>query len=233
MKNILILEDNLEFRKGIEKIISEIDSSITVFSTEYSEEALNIAKNNNIDLFLLDIEVKGYSGIELGLKIREIDRYVLTPMIFITAIPTEELNAFKSTHCYEYILKPIDYEKLKELLERIINAGRFEEERELKIKKKYFIKTIKEKDIVYIESFGKDLEIVTEEERIEAKNFRMNKIIEELSDDFAYAHRSYIVNLKRIEEIDRTNDELILRGTDKYIPVGGKYKKNIVRYLGK
>ncbi|WP_229775528.1 response regulator [Anaerosalibacter bizertensis] len=83
-------------------------------------------------MFLLDIQLKDYSGFELAKEIRNIDNYKLTPIIFVTAIPTRELMAFKEIHCYDYIVKPFKEEEivwtkqelylLKKLINIIMNS---------------------------------------------------------------------------------------------------------------
>ena len=103
MSNIIIVEDEEVTARGLRKIIKEIDDSINVIIKGFAKEALEVSKDISIDAFLLDIQLKDYNGIELARQIREMDCYKLNPIVFITAIPTRELIAFKEIHCYDYI----------------------------------------------------------------------------------------------------------------------------------
>lgn len=120
MTKILIVEDEQLIAEGLAIIINSINSKIETTITGYAKEALDYAKNNYYDIFLLDIQLLDYSGFELAKEIRDTDRYKLTPIIFITAIPARELMAFKEIHCYDYIVKPFKKEEVKSVLETII-----------------------------------------------------------------------------------------------------------------
>jgi len=123
MAKILIVEDEWLIAKGLSAIIHSIDKEIEVKITGYAKEALKHAKEDYYDVFLLDIQLIDYSGFTLANQIREMNQYKLTPMIFITAIPTRELLAFKEVHCYDYIVKPFKEEEIRTALETIICYG--------------------------------------------------------------------------------------------------------------
>ncbi|MDD4364062.1 MAG: response regulator, partial [Atribacterota bacterium] len=97
---MLVVEDEALIARKLKKIINKIDSEMNVFITGSAGEALEYAEEQTVDLFCLDIQLEDYNGIELAKKIRNLSNYTLTPIIFITAIPTRELIAYKETHCY-------------------------------------------------------------------------------------------------------------------------------------
>ncbi len=116
MGKILIVEDDLIICEGLSEIIRGIDKESEIVITGYAEKALSFAIDSYYDAFLLDIRLNDYSGIKLAKQIRNIEKYKITPILFITSIPTKELLAFKPIHCYDYIVKPFSREKVTETL---------------------------------------------------------------------------------------------------------------------
>ncbi|MGO1652754.1 LytR/AlgR family response regulator transcription factor [Senegalia sp. (in: firmicutes)] len=212
MSKVLIVEDNELIRKQVIKIIREIDDDIEVLFEEYSAKALEIAELTDIDIFILDIGLKDYSGIELGHQLRNLNKYIITPIIFITSMVNEELEAFREIHSYAFITKPFKEEKVKQVLTPIIeNCIKNEKESCLIIKQKENTYIIPTNEIVYIESQIKRIYIYTLSEKHEIKSYTLNKLMKELKDDFIRIHRSYIVNKNYITKIDRTNWVLHLK----------------------
>lgn len=224
MANILIVEDELVIASGLATIINSINSKMNITITGYAKKALEYAKDNNYDAFLLDIQLKDYSGFELAKEIRSISNYKLTPIVFITAIPTRELMAFKEIHCYDYIVKPFKEETVKATLETIINYGITKEEIYLKLKQKDYTYLIKQDEIIYIESQNRKIAIVTINEQIELSTYALSQLLKELNTNFTQCHKGYIVNMNYIEKIDKTNNDIYIKGAGYPIPIGRKYK---------
>lgn len=229
MSRIMIVEDDMLIAKGLEAIIKSIDDNLDISITGYAEEALRYIENNHYDAFLLDIQLEDYSGIELAKKIRDRDEYKLTPIIFITAIPTRELIAFKEIHCYDYIVKPFREQEIKEALEIIINHGIKTENKlkTLKIIQRSYTYILKQDEIIYIESRNKDLLLVTVNEEIKLSNYSIRKVLEELDTNFIQCHRGYIINIEYIIRINHADNSIKLRNTDELIPIGRKYREHL------
>lgn len=228
MNNILIVEDDLTISKGLELVIKEIDEDINVFTTGSGSKAYEISVKENIDLFLLDIQLEDSTGYELAQKLRLIDRYKLTHIVFITALPSKEQKAYKKIHCYEYIIKPFSKDKVKQTLTTLIKYSNEEtKSKKITIKQSGYNIVLEEKEIYYIESRSRNLYVHTSQEVIELTNYWLKTIIKDLSSDFAKCHKSYIVNKKHIRQIDKGNSALKLKGINDYIPIGRKYKDNV------
>lgn len=229
MGRIMIVEDDILIAKGLENIIRTIDEKLEISITGYAEEALGYLKDNNYDAFLLDIQLEDYLGIELAKRIRDKDEYKLTPIIFITAVPSRELMAFKEIHCYDYIIKPFKEEEVKEALETIINHGikRKDTPSTFKIIQKSHIYILKQDEIIYIESRNKNLLLVTINEEIKLSNYSIRKILEELDVNFIQCHRGFIINTKYIKKINHGDNNIKIRDIDELIPIGRKYKEDL------
>ena len=232
MNKILIVEDDINISRGLEVIVKEIDENVEILITGYCKEAIEIARKNDIDLFLLDIQLEDCSGYDLAHEIREIDRYKLIPMVFITAIPSKELKAYKNIHCYEYIIKPFSKEKVIDTLSTIIKYS----DEKTKVKRINFKQTgysllIDENDILYVEARNRSVYAITLNDVIEVHNYRLKSLIEDLSNNFIQCHKSFIVNINHIKKFDKNKNELILEKTDVSIPVGRKFKEEIIREI--
>lgn len=228
MAKVLIVEDDLLTGKGLEAIINSINSKIEIDITGYAGKALNYIKSIDYDMFLLDIQLKDYSGFELAKEIRNIDNYKLTPIIFITAIPTRELMAFKEIHCYDYIVKPFKEEEVRDTLRTVINHGIIVEEKVyLKLKQKDYSYLVKQDEIIYIEAKNKKVFIITINESIDLSTYTLKQLLDKLTTNFIRCHKGYIINLNYIKKIDKVNNDIYLHGIELPIPVGRKYRDYI------
>lgn len=227
MASILIVEDEKLVANGLAEMVKSINDSIEITITGYAKEALYYARNIEYDAFLLDIQLKDYSGFELAKEIRDIENYKLTPIIFITAIPTRELIAFKEIHCYDYIVKPFKEEEVKEALKTIINYGIKKEDRKpsIKLKQKDYSYIVSQSDIICIEAKYGDLIVTTIKENIELSRHTLKEIMDSLDGNFIQCHRGYIINTDYVEKIDKINDDIYLRGLEFPIPIGRRYKE--------
>lgn len=231
MGNIMIVEDEIIISDGLKNIIEDIDSNINIHTTAYSEEALEISQKNNIDAFFLDIQLKDYSGLKLAEQIREIDRYKFTPIVFITAIPTREMIAFKEIHCYDYIVKPFDEKEVRGVFKTIINHGIGKKEAKLKLDQKNYTYILNMDDILYLESELRKIKIITINEILKVSKYTLKGLHKELTQDFIRCHRGFIVNKNYIEKVNLSENTIILNNNEKTIPLGRSYKDNFKERL--
>jgi len=158
------------------------------------------------------------------------NQYKLTPMIFITAIPTRELLAFKEVHCYDYIVKPFKEEEIRTALETIICYGIQKQsglKEHIQIRQKGYNYLIKQKEIKYIEVIQRKIRIVTVREEVYLRGYTLKKLADELNSSFVQCHRGYIINMDYIKKINKTNNEIYLQGVEMTIPVGRTYIENL------
>ena len=231
MVKVMIVEDNLNIALGLEEIVKSIRSDIDTTITAYAKDALKEATLHKVDLFLLDIQLFDYSGIELASQLRNIDRYKMTPIVFITAIPTKELLAFKQIHCYDYIVKPFRKDEVIEVVSTILNFG-IKKEEYINFNLKNYIYRVKLDEIIYIEVIMRKIKVVTIKEEIELSKYTLQGILDELRDNFIRCHRGYVVNIDYISKIDRVNNYILLDKVDDKIPIGRKYRDNLGGVVG-
>ena len=201
-------------------------------------ESIDFLKNNKIDLLFLDIQMEELTGIQL-LK-------VLNPkpnVIFTTAYDSFAIQGFE-LDAVDYLLKPISFERFLKAVNKVYEKLNLETLHENKAKEVtfyspgddyFFVKTefrlekVNFAEILYIEGMGDYLRIVTHEKRVMTlQNF---KKMEEMlpANKFYRVHKSYIVALDKIENIERNRIKI----SDKLIPISDTYKKLFFDFLEK
>ncbi|GAA0714317.1 two-component system response regulator RgbR [Paraclostridium ghonii] len=202
MIKIVICEDEIKqqeiLKDYLEKILYEINSEyeILVFS---SGEDLFKNYPEDIDIFLLDIQMDKLNGMEVARNIRKVDKKEVE-IIFTTSL-VEYIQEGYEVRAYRYLLKPI---KLEELKKHIISCV----EEVNKNKGSYIVATeddeickVKIYDITYIEIQKRDMTIHTLEKNYTIKS-SMAKIENELSTyNFYRCHKSFMVNIDFIKNI--------------------------------
>ena len=170
------------------------------------------------DLIFLDIDLGGMDGMALARKIRETDSEV--PILFLTNHKEYVFEGYE-VQAVRYLMKPLQQEKLSELLELAAKASQNN--------RKYLILEVsgeKEKiyleDVLAIESQGHYLNFHTMRGNLEQKG-TLATVGEKLDDSFVQSHRSFFVNLSHVVRITKTECSL---DNGETIPVSrGAYKK--------
>ncbi|PKM94263.1 MAG: DNA-binding response regulator [Firmicutes bacterium HGW-Firmicutes-1] len=232
---ILIVEDDLNIRSGLVEIVRNIDEHFDVFETGAAVEALKIAETKVVDAFFFDIQLEDYTGLELAMQIREIDHYKFTPIIFITGDHCSEIEAFKNIHCYEYILKPFTENEVIKVFQDVITHGIVEKKSDPKlgIKEKDFTYVINQGDLIYVEMMNRNLYIKTIHEETDIRNCSLSKLLKQLTNQFIQCHKSFIVNRSYIKKIDKANNLVYVEKKEEPIPIGRKYRDNVLQLLDK
>ena len=127
MKNILIVEDDIDIHNVIKKALEK--KEYNVLNSYSGKEALLLIRNRNVDLILLDLMLPDIGGEEIIKKVKDI------PIIVISAKMSEEdrvKNLLNGAN--DYIIKPFS---LNELLARIKVQLRLNNEKNINKSLKY------------------------------------------------------------------------------------------------
>lgn len=188
---------------------------------------------NIIDIIFIDIQMPDISGIDL---VKKLEHKPVT--IFTTAYDHYAMEGFKAD-AVDYLLKPIDYPeflKAAEKAKRWIYANKeivsVKSDKEfLFIKSEYKIIRIDLKSIKYIEGMSEYVRIHREHAKSIMSLLSLKSLEEQLPEDqFMRVHKSYIVNLKKITEIE---SNIIVCGDGVTIPVSKLYKDKFQEYVNK
>lgn len=108
---ILIVDDVLENLQVLSKVLRQANYQITAATS--GEKALAMLEKSNPDLILLDVMMPGLSGFQVCQKIKLMERFQTTPIIFLTAKAEQEdiLRGFE-TGAVDYVTKPFQFPEL-------------------------------------------------------------------------------------------------------------------------
>lgn len=111
--NILAVDDRPENLSALEAITA--DMGLNVVRATSGKQALKLLLNQDFALILLDVKMPDMDGFETARLIRERDRTKHTPIIFLTAMHTEDADARRgySLGAVDYLVKPFSPEILK------------------------------------------------------------------------------------------------------------------------
>lgn len=238
MKKVLILEDKKENIECLVNMIQDMGKKIEIYQTTEIGKAYQIALEKNVDVFLLDIVLEpeksdDMSGMVFADRIRQVEKYKFTPIIFLTALGDPELHAYKEIHCYGYLTKPYNEEKLTRLLEEALTFERYKEEnKNIYLKKDGIFFAKKMQDIVYIKSSAGKMFIKTTKDELEISYKSNSQVMRELdSENFIKCSRSVVVNKDYIASIDSTNRYIQLKNGYGTLEIGTILKKEFLREI--
>src|SRR5512133_198842 len=197
-------------------------------------EAAQFVSNNHIDIVFTDIQMPGLNGIEFT------GSMVNGPVvIFTTAFDKYAIDGFK-LDIADYLLKPFTYEeflrsvhKAERMIRSVTNSGEdvVPNNEFLFLKSDYKIKRINFQHILYIEGLKEYVKVYTVHSDKPILSLSSLKSLEMKLpvDKFMRVHRSFIVNLEKIDTIERSR---IVFGKQ-YIPVSDQYREKFQKFLDK
>lgn len=234
MKKIMIVEDEPQIMEKLVAEAKKVNPKIIIMLADSEEKAFELSKKHEIDAFFLDIELLDSNGIDLAKSLRTINKYQFVPMVFITAVPTKELEAFRQIHCYDYILKPFTDEKIEDIFRKILGdyfSQSEAEDEKLTLEFKGYSQLVKMKDILYVEYKSRKLKIATKTDVISYKHMPLKTFMEKLPYYFIKTHQSFIVNSNYIRKVSIVDSIILLENSDIEIPLGRSYKQKVGEFI--
>lgn len=197
-------------------------------------DAADFLTNSSVDLIFVDIQMPDLSGIEFTRLLEKGPK-----VIFTTAFGKYALEGYK-LDIVDYLLKPFSYEEFLAAVHKAQRLIRLEQKDLNKVeanneflflKSDYKIKRINFNDILYIEGLKDYVKVYTQNTPKPVLSLTSLKLLESKlpGDKFMRVHRSFIVNLEKIDTIERGR---IVFGKV-YIPVSDQYKEKFQKFLDK
>ena len=207
------------------KLIGKFDNPI---------DASDFLTEETADLIFVDIHMPDLSGIEFARTIAK-----GTKVIFTTAYDKYAIEGFK-LDIVDYLLKPFGYEEFLNSVQKVKRIFKLEHQSLNKVeanneflflKSDYKIKRINFDDIIYIEGLKDYVKVYVWNVKKPLLSLSSLKILETKLPEskFMRVHRSFIVNLTKINTIDRSR---IVFGKV-YIPVSDQFKEKFQEFLDK
>lgn len=199
-------------------------------------DALEYLDREKVDLIFLDVEMPGANGFDL------LDRLTYSPMIILTTSKTEyAFNAFQY-HVDDYLKKPFTFKRFQESIHKLQQKALTAQAPQppqpaapapspdtdfLFIKAEDKLIKLKKDDILFLESMRDYVKFVTP-----AKNYITYSTLKNMEErligpNFLKVHRSYIVNINKIDDI--RGNTIYLLGNQ--IPIGKGHRDEVAARL--
>jgi len=195
---ILIVDDETLALSRLKRMLNTLGFQ-DITEADNAQSALEHIKNKTFDLALLDINMPGTSGLELGYELRYHQEDLA--IIFQTAYDEHALKAF-DIGAVGYLVKPFSIEQLESAIQRVQVEEKKPEDFRIMSKagENYYL--LKPEEIYYIKADLSEVMIRTK------KGF--SYYAQKISDlekklvkyDFLRIHRSYLLNINKIKEIE-------------------------------
>lgn len=245
MTTILIVEDSardLEYcRRALETL-----PDIKTLSVTSAEAALSVLSQQRIDIFCLDVDLPGMGGFDLAQRLRSMEGYSQAYIIFITGQNRDQLEIFRTLHCYDYITKPFSLKEFKDrIADLLLTIKREQRAKEKNGERRPAVLlelpdrmlAVARESILYAEVMKNDCKLVIYEdsERKEHRlpRFPLKELVEQVDDPYLIrCHKSYAVNVRQIQslkEMDYRSGQIRFYVSDNVIDFSGKYKSELER----
>lgn len=194
-------------------------------------EARQFLSDERVDAIFCDINMPDLNGMDF------VKSLTAPPLVvFTTAYSEYAIEGFK-VNAVDYLLKPFGMQEFMRAANRLQErlsipaSAPAETDDTLFLKTDYRIVKVNIPDIRYVEAMSEYLKVWIEgETKPIITLLSMKKMEERLPDNFMRIHRSYIINLDKIQEVNKNR---VIMDADTYLPIGDLYKEAFQAYLNK
>lgn len=230
MINIAICDNNKKDIRIIKNILNiiAVKNNVEINIDEFNsgKDIIKAYKKGitNYNVIFLEVDLNDICGIEVAKYIMERDKYV---KFIILSRTTKYVFEGYDIFAIKYLIKPANEYNIEKELFKVIQMQSIEE-KFYEINKKGIKKLIDLNEIYYFEANQRKVNVFMKNrkidyyEKLENIEFALNK------KGFIRCHRSYMVNISKINEIKK--DDVILTNGD-ILPIGRKYKSNLIERL--
>lgn len=213
-------------RRLIRHLVENHEDLTFTAASSNADETIDLLNKSNPDLLLLDIEMPDLNGFDV---LEKLDPQ--TQVILITSEASHALKAFEYG-VTDYLLKPVRIARFTKAINKVLinfvpKSLEKEEVPYLSVRSEHEVKKVSMPDILWIEALGDYVKIVTRFERILVLS-TLKAIEDELpGNKFLRIHRSYIVNLNKVDNFSSTSVEV----EGREIPMSRKRKSQLEEIL--
>ena len=222
----IIVEDELMSRKSLARLCEQHGSLELLATFDNAVSALNFIAANQVDLIWLDVEMPGLSGLEL------LEKLPTMPYVVLTTSKTDYAYEAFQYHVTDYLKKPITVPRFNLAVEKVLELSAHAKSNLPSEREEIYIKTdgryirLPFNTISYIENIGDYVKIYTTTQTYIVYS-TMKYLEEKLGPQFLRVHRSYIVHLDKIVDIEENT--LVI--SKKVIPISRANKPELMNRL--
>jgi len=198
-------------------------------------EARRFLEQDTVDAIFCDINMPDLNGMDF------VKSLTVPPLIvFTTAYSEYAVEGFR-VNAVDYLLKPFGMQDFQRAANRLkermlptengeVRTERYDYSQDvIFLKTEYRIVKVAISDIRYVEAMSEYLKVWLESEKKPIVTLlSMKKMEERLPGYFMRIHRSYIVNLTKIQEVNKNR---VIMDADTYLPIGDMYREAFQAYL--
>lgn len=233
--NAIIVDDEPLAQEVLETYVAQVPEVTLVGKAANAVEANTLLQRGDVDLMFLDVQMPLLNGIEF---LRSLDHPPL--VIFTTAYSEFAVDAF-ALSAVDYLMKPVALDRFMRAVNKAmaVRAGgaRPPETSEITDRDYIFVKADKKlvkvdfDEVVFIEGL-KDYVIIRNDETRVITLQTMKSLEEKLpAAKFRRVHRSYIVNLEKVEAVENASLEVTVKGQKQTIPIGKNYREELLAHI--
>lgn len=237
MARVLIVDDEPLALDVIETYVEKLPSLELVARCENAVQAFDVLSREEVDIMFLDIQMPQLTGIDF---LKSLSNPPL--VIFTTAYPNYAIEGYE-LNVIDYLLKPISFERFMKSVNKALSqlelqnettsqpaaAESSEDANFIFVKADKKLVKINYADIIYIEGL-KDYVIIKMATSRVITLQTMKSLEEKLpTSTFKRIHRSYIVNLDKIDAVVGNMVEV----DKKHLPIGKNYREELLDIVNK
>ena len=238
MKNFtcLIVDDEMPARELLKEFVTKIPNLELIGMCSNAIEAKLLLATTPVDVLFLDIQMPDLTGVEL---IKILPNTSRPSIILTTAYEKHAVDGYQ-LGITDYLLKPFTFERFFQAVNKAIDEKAMPNDlpthtEATVVNKHIFLKTgskivrVPFQDLFYIEGFRKYIKVHTSTQRHIVYQ-SLSKVLEALpADNFVRVHRSFIINLSKIDNID---GNLIKIGNNE-IPISKSQREHFMTLINK
>lgn len=230
MITAIAIDDEPPALKIIENFCARQHDISLVKTFSKPNEALKYLRKYPVDLLFLDIEMPSLSGLDFYKEMEQVSMVIFTTAYSEYAVEGFNLNAV------DYLLKPFTEERFTLAVNKAKEFHAYSNQKENTHQKFIFLRVdyslikINIDDIILIEGLDDYLQIFLTDQRKIVPRMTMKGILSKLpKEDFVRVHRSFIVPMKRVDQV--RNKTIFLNGRS--IPLGQSYESDFLKTFKK
>lgn len=223
--NCIIIEDEPLALERLKDYVEKVSFLNLRAFFDNGIEAVSFLKMNRVDLVFLDIQMDGFTGIQLLESLTQKPEVVITTAFDQYALKGFELNVT------DYLLKPFMFDRFVQSVNRVYDKLSRElqqhERSFIFIKTEYRLEKVLLGDILFIQGMRDYRRIHTLQKSIMTLQTFKELELELPREKFSRVHKSYIIAIDKIESIERDR----LKINNEYITVSETFKERFMRTI--
>jgi len=229
MLNTVVIDDEPMAIELLETYIGRTPFLQHLGSFRNPFDGLNFVESHDGCVVFLDIHMPKLSGISLAKIVNPTSQIIFTTAYSEFAIESYELNAI------DYLMKPVTFERFLKAVSKVerqmlyVKGSQDDKLKSgiLSVKSGNQIHRVKTDEIIYLSKDHVYMTYHLSSKQILARE-SVTEALKNLGKKFLQIHKSYIVNIEKIEKVDGS---FLYLGKDTRLPIGKAYKQGLLAIL--